>query len=88
MVILRKNQKGQFLIEAVLLMFIFMSAFLVFSRVMKEQKVVQNLVQRPWGIIAGMIETGNWKPIGESRKIHPNRIDSVLTKKCGDDGGC
>lgn len=67
-----KDQKGQFLIEGILLMTIMLSLLLFGVKTMREKKVIASMVEGPWNYSGGMIECGIW---GTSKKVcgrHPN----------------
>ena len=53
-----KNQKGQFAIEAVLLMTVLLGAFLVLTKAMSEKKIIQNLVSKPMEKLTFLIFLG------------------------------
>jgi len=74
-----RNNRGQFLIEAVLLMFISISLLLFGLRALKENKSMATLVSGPWQKTAGMIESGSWRPAEEAATKHPNQIDRSLS---------
>lgn len=76
---LLKNERGQFVIEAVLLMVVSVSVLLFGLRYMKENKTMATLVSGPWEKTAGMIESGVWKPAEEAAKKHPNQTERGLS---------
>lgn len=76
---LLRNERGQFVIEAVLLMVVSVSILLFGLRYLKENKIMGNLVSGPWDKTAGMIESGSWNPADEAAKKHPNQIDRSLS---------
>ncbi len=76
---LLKNQRGQFVIEAVLLMVVSIGFLYAGLRLLKSGNVMGNLVASPWKKVAGMIESGNWNVADEAAKKHPNQIDRSLS---------
>lgn len=78
---LLRNERGQFVIEAVLLMVVSVSFLLFGLRYLKENKTMGTLVSGPWEKTAGMIESGVWKPAPEAAKKHPNQIERSLSWK-------
>lgn len=76
---LLRNNRGQFLIEAVLLMFVSISLLLFGLRALKENNAMATLVSGPWEKVAGMIESGSWRPAEEAAKKHPNQVDRSLS---------
>ncbi|MBO9667302.1 MAG: hypothetical protein J7501_10880 [Bdellovibrio sp.] len=73
------NQKGQFVIEAVLLMVVMLSIFIASINALKDSKYLSKLVSGPWVTVAGMIESGVWEPADAARKKHPNQFDRTLS---------
>lgn len=76
---LLKNERGQFVIEAVLLMVVSVSFLLFALKYLKENKAMGNLVGGPWEKVSGMIESGSWKPADEAAKKHPNQLERSLS---------
>lgn len=75
------NNKGQFVIEAVLLMVVMVSVFMASVNFLKDKKFVAKLVSSPWIKISGMIEAGVWEDDKVSRKKHH---PVVLTRAVSD----
>lgn len=75
------NQRGQFVIEAVLLMTLFMGLLILGVRTFREGKVLPSLVEAPWGKTAGMIEAGSWLPVNDARTRHPNQFQRAFTPR-------
>jgi len=76
---LLKNERGQFVIEAVLLMVVSVSILLFGLRYLKENKTMGTLVSGPWEKVAGMVESGSWTPADEAASKHPNQLDRSLS---------
>jgi hypothetical protein len=74
-----RNNKGQFLIETVLLMFFTVSLFIYASGQLKEKKIMAKLIGGPWQKVSGMIEAGVWNTPDEARKNHPNQTHRSLS---------
>ncbi|RYZ86153.1 MAG: hypothetical protein EOP06_15040, partial [Proteobacteria bacterium] len=55
------NQNGQFVIEAVLLMVLSIGLLTYGLRVLRDGKVMSNMISGPWPRVAGMIESGSWR---------------------------
>lgn len=69
-----KNQSGQVAIEYILLMVVVLGAFLAARDALLSSNAIANFVQKPWQLVAGMIEVGVW---GEPKKVraqHPGLI--------------
>ncbi len=67
------NQRGQFVIEAVLLMVLSVGLLMAGLKLLRDNKVVSNLVDGPWDKVAGMIESGAWEPADKAAAQHPNQ---------------
>lgn len=82
------NHKGQFAIEAVLLMFVLGGAFLALTNYAKEKEFINKLVQKPIERVGRMAGYGTWNSEciaqGKSKKVslgkcHPNAIGRALS---------
>lgn len=77
---LLRNQRGQFVIEGLLLMVVLLSVFVFLSGKIKESGIVSQMVTGPWSKIAGMTETGTWQEAGPAaRESHPNSYNRIFT---------
>ena len=73
----REQQKGQFVIEAVLLMMLSVGLFITGTRILREKKVVESVVQGSWSRVSTMTESGVWGPYGKKYiEVHPNKTQS------------
>ena len=74
------NQKGQGVLEMILLMIVGIAFIGALYKVLNESEFLANIVSKPWANVAGMIECGVWKPCGlnsPANNLHPsNRIVS------------
>jgi hypothetical protein len=66
------NHRGQFTIEAILLMAAMTSIALFIGNQMRETKMVQKIVEGPWQPIRGMIESGVWVEPKAAKTMHPS----------------
>ena len=74
-----ENQRGQAVVETVLLLAIIMIASLAITRFLEDSKFAQNLVGTPWNTLTGMIECGTWS--GCARGMHPASPGRILSLK-------
>lgn len=84
-----KNNKGQFAIEAILLMSVLVGAFILFSNTLREKKLISKLFAQPIGSIRNMTGYGTFKEtctgLGGSRSqqrlsnCHPNSVSRALS---------
>lgn len=72
---LLRNSRGQFVVEAVLLMIVSVSLIMYASKMAQEKKWMASLVSGPWQKVAGMIEGGVWEDPTAVRAKHPNKVD-------------
>lgn len=73
------NQKGQFVIETVLMMLITVGLFLFGMNQLREGKFLAKLISGPWQKVAGMIEAGVWEEPSTARQMHPGQHDRSLS---------
>lgn len=73
------NHKGQFVIEAVLLMTVTMAIVMWSSKKLREDRFIANLIGGPWEKVSGMIEAGVWEPPSKARSLHPNQKQRSIT---------
>jgi hypothetical protein len=83
-----KNQKGQFAIEAVLLMTVLMGLFIMVTRKVQKDGMLSKLFSGPIENVATMTAYGTWKKDGCTApgkqkqtigKCHPNSIARSLS---------
>jgi hypothetical protein len=72
-----KNQRGQILVEFVLLLALGVGMSLMATRFLKDNEFAQNLIGRPWATLSGMIECGTWD--GCKPGYHPNSASRILS---------
>lgn len=75
----RRKSKGQFAIEAVLLLVISMMLMLKLKTWADESQIFANIMVKPWMKIAGMLENGAWGDPRSTRTYHPHNPDKVAT---------
>lgn len=83
------NQKGQFLIESILLTVVLVGFFLFFIKYAKEKKFVSTLASKPMENVQAMSGYGTWnkdgcKGLGKSTRVslgkcHPNSIHRSIS---------
>lgn len=85
---LKKNNKGQVLIESVLLMVFLLAGFTLLTKYATDKKILSKLVEGPIKNVATMTAYGTWKSDGctapgKSKqtigKCHPNSIARSLS---------
>ncbi len=67
-----QNQKGQLLVEAVLLMVVMIGLTVFINQQLQERRFFQTLVTGPWTRLQGMVECGVWQPCRGQADLHPN----------------
>lgn len=73
------NSRGQFAIEAILLLMVTVGLFVAATNQLRERQVLAKLVEGPWKKVAGMIETGVWEDPKTARAKHPNQANRGVT---------
>lgn len=67
-----RNQGGQLIVEAILILILLFGSTLAISAYFKNSELVKKLIQAPWTNLAGLIQNGVWQPVGQSNAAHPN----------------
>lgn len=68
---MRERQKGQLMLEAVLIMFILVGAALLIQKKFSEKNMVGAMVAKPWSKVAGMMTNGSWQKEEAGKEKHP-----------------
>jgi hypothetical protein len=71
------NQRGQLVVEAVLLLAIIAGVSILVSSRLKKSNFAQGLVTTPWEKMSGMVECGNWGKC--SPGVHPSSINRIVS---------
>ena len=67
------NKKGGIIIEAILIMVLFMSLAIYVQREFKSKELASKLITSPWNKFDSMIRNGNWtSDRDESDSLHPS----------------
>ena len=77
-----KNQKGQAVLESILILVVMIFFIQLLIKGLKEKNYAENLFVKPWTKVTGMIECGAWQPCGvnvSNPGYHPN--NRVVTYK-------
>jgi hypothetical protein len=79
---LKSNQKGQVIIESILLLVVFMSLWVYFAKLFNNSNLMRSLMaDGPWPRLSGMIESGVWETPSKAKTLHPNNLDRGASKK-------
>ena len=76
---LHKNQKGQIVIESVLLAVLTMAIVMTTFNYLRDNKFLAKLIDGPWQKVAGMLECGVWDTQAKACTKHPNQLARSLT---------
>lgn len=68
----RKNQGGQMIVEAILILVLFMGFALVTANYFKDQEILKHMISDPWQSLAGMLQNGVWGSPDKTNAVHPN----------------
>ena len=74
------NQKGQGVVEAVLLLALLVSISMLVTKELQDRKFAQKLFGEPWNRLSGMVECGVWSGCAKADK-HPASERRRLTYK-------
>lgn len=75
----KRKSKGQFVIEAVLLLSIGLMLFMALKKWAADSQIFANILTKPWIKISGMIENGSWGDPRSTQSRHPHNPDKVAT---------
>jgi hypothetical protein len=73
------NQRGQFMIEGLLIMVVFMGLVAIVASFFKKNEIFENLVKAPWTSLAGMLQNGEWLATAQSQTMHPSQSGRHVT---------
>ena len=68
---LTKNNKGQMVIEMILIFTVILAIVTALRTTMRDSEVIQTMVQGPWQVLSGMMMAGNWNPPDQAVLEHP-----------------
>jgi hypothetical protein len=71
-VVVMKNQRGQAMTEAVLILVLMLAIAGSVSAAFRQNELLAKLVRSPWDKISGMIQNGHWSSPSSSNQIHPS----------------
>lgn len=69
-----RNQRGQIVVESVLIIALLLSLTIFITQQIQSRGFLQNLVEKPWTYLQGMIENGIWAPTAVGKTLHPNDL--------------
>jgi hypothetical protein len=72
-----QNQRGQGVVEFVLLAAISVSISLLLVNFFKSNQLAQKLLGTPWTTLSGMIECGTWTGCGTGK--HPSSFERTVS---------
>jgi len=66
-----KKQKGQFVLEYILIGVMVLSVYTLIKRQIGDQNLIASIFSGPWTSIAKMMEDGTWNTSRSEDEIHP-----------------
>jgi hypothetical protein len=78
--VVMNNQRGQLVVEAILLMTVLLGITMAVSSFLQKNKIAQNLTFDPWSHLSSMIECGSWSSC-RTLGVHPSTADRGLSLK-------
>lgn len=67
-----QSQKGQLIVEAVLLMVVMLGVTIATAKYFKSEELLKKLVAGPWQSLAGMLQNGVWGTPEATNSVHPS----------------
>lgn len=74
-----RNQRGQFLVEGILLMVVFLGIATMVASYFRDKELIKNLVKAPWTSLAGMLQNSEWAAPDAGTINHPSRAGRHVT---------
>ena len=74
-----RGEKGQLVVEALLLIVIGLGFTSLIIKGLRENEFVQSMVSKPWVMLSGMIECGTWNGCGSGQ--HPSTRDRSISHR-------
>jgi hypothetical protein len=68
------NQKGQIVVEYILLMAILVAIFTFVKTQFQQQQILAKFVSTPWDTLSGVIENGVMGSPVKTKNMHPNML--------------
>lgn len=75
----RRNQSGQAVIEALLIITLLFGAVYIISEQFKSGEYLIQVVEGPWQKLSGIIQNGVWRSPEESMNLHPSAYDRHIS---------
>jgi hypothetical protein len=69
-----RSQAGQVSVEYIMITVVLVGLALSVKKFIISENMLGNFVQKPWDMVAGMIETGVWGEPNKVRPMHPGHI--------------
>jgi hypothetical protein len=66
-----RDQRGQGVVEAVLVIAALFFISSMVSRYFQSEQIVSGIVKGPWNALSGMISYGSWQPPDQAAAVHP-----------------
>ncbi len=67
-----KNERGQMILEYILLTVVAIGLSVLVSSSLKKNEILGKLISSPWTNLAGMIQNGSWGSPKSTIPNHPN----------------
>jgi hypothetical protein len=74
-----RNNRGQFILEAILVMVIFMGIVVLVAGYFQKNDVLSSLIKGPWQRLSGMLQNGEWMSPAQSQAYHPSQPSRHVT---------
>jgi hypothetical protein len=78
---MKKTPSGQVLIEAILIMTLFLAVGAFVAKQVRDRQLLAQLAVGPWSQLTGMIENGVWGGAQRTKLQHPNYLRRHISLK-------
>ena len=68
---LQKNQRGQFILEYILIGLLVVSIYTLIKKQVGDKNLIADLFSGPWASVAKMMEDGTWRVSQSEDQVHP-----------------
>ena len=74
-----KNQRGQSIVEAVLILVIVLGIAMGISAAFRQNELLSSMVSGPWQRLSGLLQNGSWVPPNQGMAYHPNNFNRHIS---------
>ena len=73
------SEKGQLVLEAILLMVLFLGVAVAVKNKFSEDNIIGSLAAGPWASVSSMMSNGSWDKSKDEGEVHP--LTTVISRE-------